>query len=138
MGFSASVCHSERVSSQAHPTALQQEKAALMWLSCREKRESDPFQGGTVKTPGSCIHHWAQVSFWGAAPQSLHNFKGIPPPCFSLPSGLDMGVRHTAPGLALWERQAESTTGNKRSMRWHTGLPSQHAGGQSFAGSQAT
>lgn len=142
MRFSASVCHSFWDSLEpgsAHCSAMGEgcTVAELMWLCCREKWESDPFQKGSMRTPGSCIHHWPQVSFWGAAPQSLHNFKGIPPPCFSLPSGLDTGVRHTALGLALWELQAERTTRNKRSMRQHLGLSSQHTRGWSFARSQA-
>lgn len=139
MGFSASVCHSLEPGSTPRLSATGEGCTAVEPMSCcREEWESDPFQGGTVRTPGSCIHHWAQVSYWGAAPQSLHNFKGIPPPHFSLPSGLNTGVRHTALGLALWELQAERTPGNKQSVRWHTGLSSQHTGSWSFAGSQAT
>jgi len=48
-----------------------------------------------------------------------------------------MGVRHASLGLALWELQAERTTGNQRSVRQHTGLSSQHTGDWSVAGSQA-
>lgn len=109
----------------------------LMQTCHGEQWESDPFQGGVMRTLGSCSHHWAQDSFWGAAPQSLYSFKGIPS-WFSLLSGLDTRVRHTALGSALWELHGRWTTGNKQSMRWHTGLSSKQAQAWSFAESQAT
>ena len=41
----------------------------LMWLCCREKWESDPFQGGSVRTPGSCIH----TGLKSASGEQLHS-----------------------------------------------------------------
>lgn len=75
----------------------------LMQMCHGEQWESDPFQEGLMRTLGSYSHHWAQDSLWGAAPQSLYSFKGIPSSWFSLLSGLDARVRHTALGSALWE-----------------------------------
>lgn len=45
----------------------------LVWLRCWEQRESDPFQEGGNSTMGHCTHHWAPVSYWGAAPQLQRN-----------------------------------------------------------------
>lgn len=106
----------------------------LVWLHCREQRESDPFQAGSDRSMGHCTHTWLQ----SAIGEQLHNFKGIPPLSFSLPSGLDMGVRHTVLRLALWESQVERTTGKKQSMRQQMGLSSRPTRVWSFAGSQVT
>lgn len=77
MGFSVSVHHPEVAQSQAQPTALQVGEdctvVELAWLHCREQRESDPFQGGSDMSMGHCTHHWAPVSYWGAAPQLQRN-----------------------------------------------------------------
>lgn len=45
----------------------------LVWLHCREQRESDPFQAGSDRSMGHCTHHLAPVSYWGAAPQLQRN-----------------------------------------------------------------
>lgn len=137
MGFSVSVCHPEVAQSQAQPTALQVGEACtaveLVWLHCREQQESDPFQRGSNRSMGHCTHTGLQ----SATGEQLHDFKRIPPPSFSLPSGLDTGSG-TQPCLAFWESQAERTTGNKQSMRRHMGLSSQPTRGWSFSESQVT
>lgn len=120
------------------PLLCKWEKAALQWNWCGCSAGSSENQ---------ILFREAATGAWDTAPttglqlatgEQLHHFKGIPPPSFSLPSGLDTGVRHAAPRLALWESQAERATGNKQSMRRHMGLSSRPTRGWSFAGSQVT
>lgn len=118
MGFSVSVCHPEAAQSQAQPTALHcsgvvgvvalQGAAGIRSFSGRQRQEH-----GTLHPPLGCSQ------LLGSSSTTSKEFLLLPPAC---PVAWIWGVRHTALSLALWESQAERSTGNKQSMRRHMGL----------------